>query len=53
MPMKLATDNLGSIVGIQKGAQDGVKLMIAGHMDEVGFLVREIVEAIEAPPTPV
>lgn len=35
-------DNLGSIVGIQKGAQDGVKLMIAGHMDEVGFLVREI-----------
>ena len=34
---EISYDNLGSIVGIQKGAQDGVKLMIAGHMDEVGF----------------
>lgn len=35
-------DNLGSIVGLQKGDPEGVSLMIAGHMDEVGFLVREI-----------
>ncbi|MDE6195419.1 MAG: M42 family metallopeptidase [Erysipelotrichaceae bacterium] len=35
-------DNLGSIIGLQKGHEDGIKLMIAGHMDEVGFLVREI-----------
>lgn len=39
---EIVYDNMGSIVGLQKGAPDGVKLMIAGHMDEVGFLVREI-----------
>lgn len=37
-----AYDGLGSLIGLQKGAANGVKLMIAGHMDEVGFLVREI-----------
>lgn len=35
-------DNLGSIIGIKRGRQDGPKIMIAGHMDEVGFLVRDI-----------
>ena len=40
---EITYDNNGSIVGIQKGYED-VTLMIAGHMDEVGFLVREIDE---------
>lgn len=35
-------DNLGSIIGLQKGEEHGPKIMIAGHLDEVGFLVREI-----------
>lgn len=35
-------DNLGSIIGLKKGKEDGPKIMIAGHMDEVGFLVRDI-----------
>ena len=35
-------DNLGSIIGIKKGKEDGPKIMIAGHMDEVGFVVRGI-----------
>lgn len=39
---EITYDNLGSIVGIKKGEENGVKVMIAGHMDEVGFLVREI-----------
>ena len=36
-------DHLGSIIGIKKGHQ-GPKIMIAGHLDEVGFMVREIDE---------
>ncbi|MGL5752979.1 MAG: M42 family metallopeptidase [Paraclostridium sp.] len=35
-------DNLGSIIGIKKGLEDEPKVMIAGHMDEVGFVVRDI-----------
>ena len=38
---EITYDNNGSLIGIQKGYED-VTLMIAGHMDEVGFLVREI-----------
>ena len=41
---EITYDNLGSIVGIQKGNPDGINLMIAGHMDEVGFIVRDIDE---------
>lgn len=40
---EITYDNLGSIVGIKKG-HNGPKIMIAGHMDEVGFMVREIDE---------
>lgn len=35
-------DHLGSIVGIKKGAEEGPRVMLSAHMDEVGFLVREI-----------
>lgn len=35
-------DNLGSIIGHKKSQKKGPKIMIAGHMDEVGFLVRDI-----------
>ncbi len=37
---KIITDKLGSIVG-QVGS-DGPKILIAGHMDEVGFMVSHI-----------
>ncbi len=33
-------DNLGSVIGIKKN--DGPRVMIAGHMDEVGLLVTQI-----------
>ena len=37
-------DNLGSIVGIKKGTSD-LKVAITGHIDEIGFVVKEITDA--------
>lgn len=37
-------DNLGSIIGVKKGTSD-LKVVIAGHIDEIGFVVKEITEA--------
>lgn len=36
-------DNLGSLIAVQKGTGD-VKVMLAGHLDEVGFIVSKIEE---------
>ncbi|CCQ20627.1 Putative aminopeptidase ysdC [Listeria monocytogenes] len=36
------TDGLGSAVAKKVGAEDGPKIMIAGHLDEVGFMVTQI-----------
>lgn len=39
----LVNDHLGSIFGEKKGSgTDGPKILLAGHMDEVGFMVSEI-----------
>ncbi|AMC94261.1 peptidase M28 [Erysipelothrix larvae] len=35
-------DNLGSIIAIKKGQENGPKVMFAGHIDEIGFLVKNI-----------
>ena len=35
-------DNLGSLIALKKGSGDGIKLMLAGHIDEIGFVVRHI-----------
>jgi len=35
-------DALGSIIGVKKGRDNGPKLMLAGHIDEIGFLVTKI-----------
>ena len=35
-------DNLGGLFGVKKG--EGPKVMVAGHMDEVGFMVTQITE---------
>ncbi len=38
--LELDRDNIGSIIGRKQG--NGPKLMLAGHMDEVGFIVKSI-----------
>ncbi|MBT2216624.1 M42 family metallopeptidase [Virgibacillus dakarensis] len=39
---EIIQDNLGGIFGVKKG--EGPKVMVAGHMDEVGFMVTQITE---------
>lgn len=41
---EVSFDNLGSIIGKKVGNEDGPKIMVAGHMDEVGFLVTTITD---------
>ncbi len=36
------TDNLGSLIASKVGKSDGPKIMVAGHLDEVGFMVTRI-----------
>lgn len=40
--VEIVQDKLGSIFGVSKG--NGPKIMFAGHMDEVGFMVTSITE---------
>lgn len=37
---ELIFDNLGGVFGVKRG--DGPRVMVAGHMDEVGFMVTQI-----------
>ncbi|WP_409270952.1 M42 family metallopeptidase [Neobacillus sp. SCS-31] len=39
---EIIQDNLGSIFGVKKGKEDSPRIMVAGHMDEVGFMVTAI-----------
>lgn len=41
---EIVQDRLGSIFGIKKGNENGPVIMVAGHMDEVGFMVTSITE---------
>ncbi|HLS59880.1 MAG TPA: M42 family metallopeptidase [Virgibacillus sp.] len=36
------TDNLGSLIAKKTGDEKGPKIMVAGHLDEVGFMVTRI-----------
>ena len=40
----ISFDKLGSIIGRKVGNQDGPRIMVAGHMDEVGFMVTTITD---------
>lgn len=40
----ITTDNLGSLIAEKKGSEDGPKIMLAGHLDEIGFMVTNIDE---------
>ncbi|WLV23825.1 M42 family metallopeptidase [Aciduricibacillus chroicocephali] len=39
---EMIRDNLGGIFGVKKG--NGPKVLVAGHMDEVGFMVTQITD---------
>lgn len=39
---EITQDNLGSIICKKAGKENGPKIMMAGHMDEIGFLVANI-----------
>lgn len=41
---ELIQDNLGGIFGVRKGPEDSPRIMVAGHMDEVGFMVSAITD---------
>jgi putative aminopeptidase FrvX len=36
---RIEHDKLGSIIGVKPGTADAPRVMLAGHMDEVGFMV--------------
>lgn len=40
--LEISQDNLGSIVFHKRGSQERPKIMVAAHMDEVGFMVQSI-----------
>ncbi|GAE32380.1 M42 family metallopeptidase [Halalkalibacter hemicellulosilyticus] len=39
---EIIQDRLGSIFGVKRGDESGPNVMVAGHMDEVGFMVTSI-----------
>ncbi|KGA98753.1 peptidase M28 [Alkalihalobacillus alcalophilus ATCC 27647 = CGMCC 1.3604] len=41
---EIVQDKLGSIFGVKRGDESGPTVMVAGHMDEVGFMVTSINE---------
>ncbi len=41
---EIVYDNLGSIFGVKRGDENGPRIMVAGHLDEVGFMVTRISE---------
>lgn len=41
---EIIQDKLGSIFGVKHGENDSPRIMVAGHMDEVGFMVTQITD---------
>ncbi|WP_017756157.1 M42 family metallopeptidase [Calidifontibacillus oryziterrae] len=42
---EIIQDHLGGVFGVKKGPVHGPKVMVAGHMDEVGFLITQITDS--------
>jgi putative aminopeptidase FrvX len=42
LDVPVVTDGLGSIFGEKRGLSDNPRILLAGHLDEVGFMVTEI-----------
>jgi putative aminopeptidase FrvX len=41
---EIVKDRLGSVFGVLRGDERGPRIMVAGHMDEVGFMVSTITD---------
>lgn len=41
---EVLSDNLGSVIGRKEGPAGGPRVMIAGHLDEIGFMVTRITD---------
>ena len=41
---EIVEDRMGSLFGVLRGDANGPKVMVAGHMDEVGFMVTSITD---------
>jgi endoglucanase len=41
---KLSSDKLGSLIGVKEGSSSSPRVLVAGHLDEIGFMVKEITE---------
>ncbi len=41
---EIVQDNLGGIFGVKRGLASGPTVMVAGHLDEVGFMVTRITD---------
>jgi putative aminopeptidase FrvX len=39
---EIIKDRLGSVIGVKTGRAGGPKVLLAGHLDEIGFLVTQI-----------
>jgi len=39
---EVRTDSMGSVIGTKKGSSDDVRVMVAAHTDEIGFLVKYV-----------
>ncbi|GAA0374755.1 M42 family metallopeptidase [Bacillus horti] len=42
---ELQQDHLGSLIAKKTGQADGPKIMVAGHLDEIGFMITQITES--------
>lgn len=41
---EVTTDGLGSLIAKKVGKEDGPKIMVSGHLDEIGFMITQIDE---------
>ncbi|WP_070120548.1 M42 family metallopeptidase [Bacillus marinisedimentorum] len=41
---EIIQDNLGGVFGVKKSGENGPRILVAGHMDEVGFMVTGITD---------
>ena len=41
---EVTTDHLGSLIAKKTGDANGPRIMVAGHLDEIGFMITQITE---------